>query len=257
MDEETGFYYYGARYYNPQTSVWLSVDPLADKYPNMSPYIYTANNPVNYIDPDGRKITDPIDRLNKMLANAKLQSAIAESFEGSHLSYGVQEQGWYFNKDFIKIDPRTGSPFSDSDLKNASVPIDKKISLKDKLGYFHTHPSTENTPTAFSPNDIKILGDLIKEGAKEGFTMLIQTEQDITYALVVTDKKAAKKFFKNNDVFKEYNKQYNSRAKGDELTKTTENAVLSAIGEGSGVEFFKGTKDAEGKVQFKKVTKNE
>ena len=34
LDEETGLYYYGARYYNPQVSVWLSVDAMASKYPN-------------------------------------------------------------------------------------------------------------------------------------------------------------------------------------------------------------------------------
>jgi hypothetical protein len=34
--------------------LWLSVDPLAEKYPNMSPYIYCHNNPINMIDPDGR-----------------------------------------------------------------------------------------------------------------------------------------------------------------------------------------------------------
>ncbi|MGB6035792.1 MAG: RHS repeat-associated core domain-containing protein [Cryomorphaceae bacterium] len=53
-DELTGLYYYGARYYNPKTSVWLSVDPLAEKYPSLSPYNYVANNPLNLIDPDGR-----------------------------------------------------------------------------------------------------------------------------------------------------------------------------------------------------------
>ncbi len=48
-------YYYGARYYNPRVSQWLSVDPLAEKHPNESPYIYTSNNPIIYIDPDGRE----------------------------------------------------------------------------------------------------------------------------------------------------------------------------------------------------------
>jgi RHS repeat-associated protein len=55
-DAETGYDYFGARYYSSELSVWLSVDPLAGKYPSMSPYMYTAGNPVMLVDPDGRKI---------------------------------------------------------------------------------------------------------------------------------------------------------------------------------------------------------
>ena len=40
----------------PDLSIWLSVDPLADKYPSMSPYTYCANNPVRLVDEDGRDI---------------------------------------------------------------------------------------------------------------------------------------------------------------------------------------------------------
>jgi RHS repeat-associated protein len=54
MDEETGLYYYGARYYDSKVSVWISVDPKMEKYPNQSPYLYCNANPVNAIDPDGR-----------------------------------------------------------------------------------------------------------------------------------------------------------------------------------------------------------
>ena len=54
MDEETGLYYYGARYYNPRTSVWISVDPLAEKYANTGSYVFCHNNPVKYVDPDGK-----------------------------------------------------------------------------------------------------------------------------------------------------------------------------------------------------------
>lgn len=54
LDEETGFYYYGARYYDPRVSIWMSVDPLAEKYPNASPYNYCLGNPMNLVDPDGR-----------------------------------------------------------------------------------------------------------------------------------------------------------------------------------------------------------
>ncbi len=55
-DEETGLYYYGARYYSPELSIWTSVDPLSDKYPSMSPFMYCAGNPVRLIDPNGMEI---------------------------------------------------------------------------------------------------------------------------------------------------------------------------------------------------------
>ena len=69
LDEETGFYYDGARYYDPKISIWMSVDPLAEKYPNISPYVYCASNPVLYIDPDGREII----LASNMTTNQKLQ----------------------------------------------------------------------------------------------------------------------------------------------------------------------------------------
>ena len=53
FDEETGMYYYGARYYEPRLSLWMSCDPLELKFPNLSTYCYTTNNPINLIDPDG------------------------------------------------------------------------------------------------------------------------------------------------------------------------------------------------------------
>jgi RHS repeat-associated protein len=43
-------------YLSDRSSIWYSVDPLAEKYPNYSPYVYCANNPVKFIDPDGKKI---------------------------------------------------------------------------------------------------------------------------------------------------------------------------------------------------------
>ena len=53
FDEETGMYYYGARYYEPRLSLWMSVDPLQEKYLNISTYCYAANNPIKFIDSDG------------------------------------------------------------------------------------------------------------------------------------------------------------------------------------------------------------
>ena len=61
-DEETGFGYFGARYMDYELmTMWLSVDPLADKYPNISPYAYCAWNPVKLVDPDGEDAIDNDD----------------------------------------------------------------------------------------------------------------------------------------------------------------------------------------------------
>ena len=53
LDEETGMYYYGARYYDPRNSIWQSVDPMAEKFPGWSPYNYAFDNPLRYTDPSG------------------------------------------------------------------------------------------------------------------------------------------------------------------------------------------------------------
>ena len=58
-DYESGFHYYGARYYwGELLTGWLSVDPMMDKYPSISSYSYCAWNPVKLVDPDGRMIDE-------------------------------------------------------------------------------------------------------------------------------------------------------------------------------------------------------
>lgn len=69
LDAETGFYYYGARYYNPRVSIWLNVDPLAEKMPSWSPYAYAFDNPVRYTDPTGM---EPVDDY-KLHKNGRLE----------------------------------------------------------------------------------------------------------------------------------------------------------------------------------------
>ena len=53
FDNETGLYYYGARYLNPVASIWYGVDPLAEKYVNIGSYIYCHSSPIMLIDPTG------------------------------------------------------------------------------------------------------------------------------------------------------------------------------------------------------------
>ena len=60
-DAETGLSYFGSRYYSSDLSIWLSVDPMSDKYPSLSPYVYCADNPVKLVDPEGEEAEEPGD----------------------------------------------------------------------------------------------------------------------------------------------------------------------------------------------------
>jgi RHS repeat-associated protein len=61
-DEETRYGYFGARYMDHELmTMWLSVDPMCDKYPSISPYAYCAWNPVKLVDSDGREWDKPED----------------------------------------------------------------------------------------------------------------------------------------------------------------------------------------------------
>ena len=71
-DSETGYHYFGARYYNSDLSLWLSVDPMSDKYPSLSPYNYCAWNPMKLVDPDGSETIDNDDIVIKGSNNSSL-----------------------------------------------------------------------------------------------------------------------------------------------------------------------------------------
>jgi RHS repeat-associated protein len=86
LDSETGLYYFGARYYDPRTSVWQSADPILARYlegspndgvygsPNLALYSYTYQNPVKLADPDGNS---PIDVAFLVVDIVKLGAAVA------------------------------------------------------------------------------------------------------------------------------------------------------------------------------------
>ena len=75
FDEETGLYYYGARYYDPRLSLWLSIDPKEEKYSNVSTYCYVISNPLKYTDPTGMEI----DMAKVRLADEQLKLSTTQS----------------------------------------------------------------------------------------------------------------------------------------------------------------------------------
>jgi RHS repeat-associated protein len=68
-DEETGLYYYGARYYAGWICRFVSVDPLQFDYPQLTPYNYAGNKPITHIDIDGMQATGDEKYLNTTTGN--------------------------------------------------------------------------------------------------------------------------------------------------------------------------------------------
>ena len=54
FDDETGLYYYGARYMNPMASIWYGVDPMSLTKPTLLSYVYCSDNPIRYYDKNGK-----------------------------------------------------------------------------------------------------------------------------------------------------------------------------------------------------------
>jgi len=86
-DEETGFYFYGARYYAAWLCRFVSVDPLQHKYPNLTPYAYCNNNPINLVDPTGMSPED----------TKPGEIAFIDSFSGKYLGSYISDQNEGFS----------------------------------------------------------------------------------------------------------------------------------------------------------------
>ena len=110
-DEETGYSYFGARYYNSNLSIWLSVDPMSDKYPGVSPYTYCGNNPVKLVDPNGEEISDGIflDENGSIIGNDGIDDGKRyviktrqKMFEDGVSGAGLSEEDYKETTDFIR-----------------------------------------------------------------------------------------------------------------------------------------------------------
>jgi RHS repeat-associated protein len=87
LDDETGLYYYGARYLDPRTSRWLSTAPgMGGVFNvwNLQAYHYAGNNPIRYIDPDGKSNESTLKNIPSLYAQElKVQGNVVSS---KHLS---------------------------------------------------------------------------------------------------------------------------------------------------------------------------
>ena len=111
LDSETGYSYFGARYYDPAVlTAWLSVDPMSDKYPSISPYAYCAwnrptgghkhllinfnlvNNPLKLVDPEGMN-SKKNENQNKLGAHGTAVQKAERLTPSARSVFG--REGWY------------------------------------------------------------------------------------------------------------------------------------------------------------------
>jgi RHS repeat-associated protein len=81
-------YDFGVRYFDPQIGRWNGLDPMAEKFPNLSPYNYSANNPVLFVDKDGKFVHLILKYGVNVAINIGVQMITAYMFDPSVKSWG-------------------------------------------------------------------------------------------------------------------------------------------------------------------------
>ena len=138
-DPETGYSYFGSRYYSSDLSIWLSVDPQSDKYPSFSPYVYCANNPIKLVDPNGEEIviTETVDKNGNKVVDIKFTATLANR-TSKDISKSDMEA---YKNDIVKgINYIYGGQKDDGTIVNVNVDINilENGELLDPLSTRHT-----------------------------------------------------------------------------------------------------------------------
>jgi len=115
LDEETGMYYYEARYMAPP--VFISRDPLFEKYPTFSPYAYCANNPVKFIDPTGMEIVIVGDEFYQ----TKVKEYLNKLSESGKAGKFLVNKAIASNRTFVIANTKADVPMELSENKNATI----------------------------------------------------------------------------------------------------------------------------------------
>ncbi|MET3047391.1 hypothetical protein [Flavobacterium covae] len=123
----------------------MSIDPLAEKYPNISPYAYVANNPINAIDPDGRDIIF-LTRNNDGSVKEQFKYRNGNFYHENGKRYNPGKEG--VSKTMYKVLTayRAIEKGNDNILKNQLHTLEKS----EQTHYVEQSPNKENAVTSLN-----------------------------------------------------------------------------------------------------------
>jgi RHS repeat-associated protein len=127
LGSNTTWYYAGARMYDPLAARWMTVDPLAEKYPGLSPYNYAANAPLYFVDRDGRDITVHYD------CDEDGRNCSKWTFTGDNSSDAPDSE---YVRQFLEAYDYIVSNVSDTSLEHAARSRDYSFNLRHGVAQF-------------------------------------------------------------------------------------------------------------------------
>ena len=188
-DPETGLSYFGSRYYSSDLSVWLSVDPMAAKYPSLSPYVYCADNPVKLVDPNGDTLKLPpgtspefqkqfkaaIDYLNTNKAGG-----IASYLHKSKITYYIKEtsdnnSGFVTGESTIYWNPNVGVFTDNGVVLSPTTVLNHEFGhalvydlayLAGKMKEYYADSEKDSDPNYGTKNDMYVITRIEQRTAK-------------------------------------------------------------------------------------------
>lgn len=141
-DRSSGLNFFGARYLDANSGIWLSPDPLADAFPGYNPYAYALHNPLRFSDPDGR---EPFDMFSSPLAAAVDFARIYNErsiFHNYEFGTNIYRQTLNGKSVYFYDQPVT-------DLEDSGVSLPPVIPFGQVVADVHTHSRMEHNADGY------------------------------------------------------------------------------------------------------------